>query len=229
MIVSPSASAGASSETIESTSPAGTISQTDRGASSCSASSASEDAVDSTFGSNVCTSCPAARSRSVMLPPIRPRPTIPSCTTGPPIRRARHGDRARELPAEELLPELVRILEPHLATLAIGPVGRLAGRRHEALVVLSGRLRDQLLGPKAEAAVRLVDADLVATFAPSLAELLPELEPGVALGKPARLGHLERALEQPLEVDPKQRRRNEAERRQRRVAAADGRLAVEDV
>ena len=60
--------------------PAGTISQTERGASSCCTSSSSEPAVrESTFGSNVLTSWPAALRRSVMFAPIRPRPTIPSC------------------------------------------------------------------------------------------------------------------------------------------------------
>ena len=43
------------------------------------------EAVESTCGSKVFTSCPAAVSRFVMFPPIRPRPTIPSCTRDPPI------------------------------------------------------------------------------------------------------------------------------------------------
>jgi hypothetical protein len=68
-----------------STIPAGTISQTERGASSCDASSSSDEAVESTCGSKVLTLWPAASSRFVMFPPMRPRPTIPSCTRDPPI------------------------------------------------------------------------------------------------------------------------------------------------
>ena len=44
----------------------------------------------------------------------------------------------------------------------------------------------------------------------------------------ARLAHLQRALEQPAHVDAHQRGRHEPERRQRRVAPADRRLAGED-
>ena len=60
------------------------------------------------------------------------------------------------------------------------------------------------------------------------AETQPELQPGVASGEPTRLLHLDRALEQPRRVDAHQHRRHDPERRQRRVAAADRRLAVED-
>src|SRR5213593_2435856 len=80
MIVSPGSRCGTSSAITESTIPAGTISQTERGASSCPASSSSESAVDSTVVSYVCTSMPAPRRRSVMFAPIRPSPTIPSWT-----------------------------------------------------------------------------------------------------------------------------------------------------
>ena len=109
-----------------------------------------------------------------------------------------------------------------------GPVGGLARRRHETLALLARRLGEQLLGPEAEAGVALRDADLVAPVAPALAEREPELEPGIALGEPARLRHLLGALEQPRHVDAHQRRRHHPERRERRVAAADRRLARED-
>jgi hypothetical protein len=69
-------------------SPAGTITQTTRGRSSCLISSASESAVDGTFGSYVLTSCPSRSSRSVIPEPIRPRPTIPSFI-GPPVSHDR--------------------------------------------------------------------------------------------------------------------------------------------
>jgi hypothetical protein len=65
--------------------PAGTIIQSERGAASWSCSSSSVFAVDSTFGSYVFTSWPAARSRSVMFAPIRPSPTIPSCIARLPL------------------------------------------------------------------------------------------------------------------------------------------------
>jgi len=85
------------------------------------------------------------------------------------------------------------------------------------------------VGPEAEAALGLVDANLVAALAPALPELLAEFEARIALGEAARLGHLRGALEQALEIDPKQRRRHHPERRQRRVAPADRRLAGEDL
>ena len=59
--------------------PAGTIIQNERGASSWSRSSSSVFAVDSTPGSYVFMSWPRSASRFVMLPPMRPRPIIPSC------------------------------------------------------------------------------------------------------------------------------------------------------
>ncbi len=105
--------------------------------------------------------------------------------------------------------------------------GRLAGRRNEPLAVLPGRLGEELLDPQAES-VRIREADLVAPLAPAGAEGEAELEPGVPLVEPAGLRHLERAREQPLEVDPEQRGGDEPERGQRRVAAADRRLARED-
>jgi hypothetical protein len=113
--------------------------------------------------------------------------------------------------------------------LPVRPVSGLAGRRNETLAVLARRLGDQLLGPEAEAALRLVDADLVAPGAPALAEVLPELEAGVPVGEPACLDHLGRALEQPFEVDSEQGSRHQAERRERGVTAADRRLAGENL
>ena len=84
--------------------------------------------------------------------------------------------------------------------LPVGPVAGHARRRHEALAVLAGRLRNQLLDPEAEDA-RVRKADLVAAVAPALAEREPELEPRVALVEAAGVRHLDRAVEQALEVD----------------------------
>ena len=77
--------------------------------------------------------------------------------------------------------QVVGIDDLDLAALAVRPVGRLAGRRHEPLALLAGRLGDQLLRPEAEAGRRLFDADLVAALLPALAEPEPELEPRVAV------------------------------------------------
>ena len=70
----------------------------------------------------------------------------------------RAGHRGRELPAVELLPELVRRRQPHLGRLAVRAVsGDSSGRRDQALAVLAGRLGEQLLGPEPEAARVRVD------------------------------------------------------------------------
>ena len=55
----------------------GLLSQSRLGRRRSSTSSASEPAVDSTFGSYVSTSWPPRRRRSAMLPPMRPRPIMP--------------------------------------------------------------------------------------------------------------------------------------------------------
>src|SRR5581483_12186009 len=86
----------------------------------------------------------------------------------------RAGDRGRELPAEELLAELVRVGDADLLPLPVGAVDVLARARDEPLALLAGRLRQQLLGPQAEAAGVRVDEDLVAPVAPALAEREPE-------------------------------------------------------
>ena len=59
-------------------------------------------------------------------------------------------------------------------------------------------------------------------------ERASELVAGIALAGAARLAHLLRPLEQNRGVDPHQHRRNDPERGERRVAAADRRLAGED-
>ena len=65
---------------VSSVTPAGTITQTARGAASFSASSVRvATSLTSGLWSKPTTSWPAARNRSRMLPPMRPRPTRPSC------------------------------------------------------------------------------------------------------------------------------------------------------
>src|SRR5581483_11458714 len=141
-------------------------------------------------------------------------------------REHRARDRRRELPAEELLAELVRVGQAYLVTLPVGPVGRLPRGRHEPPSLLARRLGEQLLDPEAEP-VHVLEADLVAALPPALPEREPELEAGVALVAAAGLGQLERAVEQPHEVDAEERRRHEPEERERGVAAADRRLPGE--
>ncbi len=141
----------------------------------------------------------------------------------------RTGDGDRELPAEHLGAERVRIGDVRRRRLAVGPLRRLARRRDEPLAVLARGLGDQLLGPEAEAARRVGDADLVAAVPPALAERGAELVAGVVAVAAAGLGHLLGGGEQPVGVDPHQHRRHDPEQRQRGVAAADRRLAVEDV
>ncbi len=105
---------------------------------------------------------------------------------------------------------------------------RLDGNGDEALPLLARRLRDELLDPQAEASWDRTDFDLVAPTLPALPHALAELEPGVALVEPAGVDHLLDTEEKALEVDAHERRRDEAERRQGRVAAADCRLAGKD-
>ena len=150
------------------------------------------------------------------------------------VERVDADDRPRdsggELPAVELLPELVGIGDARLLALAVDAVRRLVhGNRNEALPLLPGRLRDQLLDPEPEATP--ADAaylNLVAAVLPALAHPLAQLEPGVAVVEVASLHHLLDAEEQALEVHPDERRRDHPEGGERRVAAADGRLAGKD-
>ncbi len=81
--------------------------------------------------------------------------------------------------------------------------------------------------PEAEA-VLVRQAHLVAARAPALAEREAEVEARVAVVEAARVRHLAGAVEEPREVDADEGGRHEPERRQRRVAAADRRLAHED-
>ena len=141
--------------------------------------------------------------------------------------RAGHG--RGELPAVELLAELVGVRNARLLGLPVRPVRRLADRhRHETFALLAGRLRDQLLDPEPEAARNRADLHLVASVLPPVAEALAELEPGIALVETACVHHLLDSQEEALEVDTHERGGDHPEDGQRRIAAADRRLPGED-
>ena len=63
---------------------------------------------------------------------------------------------------------------------------------------------------------------------PAVPELEPELEPGLSCSARQACGHLSRPRADAVDVGADQRGRDEPEGRERRVAAADRRLAVED-
>src|SRR6058998_820370 len=110
-------------------------------------------------------------------------------STSKPFDGAR--DRCRELPAVELLAELVGIDDPCIFGLPVGAVGGLVHRDgDETLPLLARRLGDQLLDPQPEPAGNRADLHLVAPVLPSRRETLAELEAGVALVEPAGLDHL---------------------------------------
>src|SRR4029077_20135621 len=132
----------------------------------------------------------------------------------------------RELPAEELTADRIRVRQMNLGALAVRAVEALAGRRNEALALLARRLGDELLGPQPEVPVGRLDAHLVTALPPAFAELEAELQPGVRVA-PARLGHPLGVREQTLGFDAHKSSGNDPEARQRRVPAADRRLAVE--
>ena len=103
---------------------------------------------------------------------------------------------------------------------------RLVGDREDAAALLARALGDELLGPDAERAERVVDDEgqLVAAGARELAEREPEPQARVVLGRlevRARLLGDLRALEDRPHVDAGQRGGHEPEVRQRRVAPAD--------
>ena len=165
------------------------------------------------------------------------------------------GDRDRVLPAEELRSDRQRIpeLERHDRMARLGERGqgarlvvtgerqpdkeaivavdlrdaeRLVGDRNQALALFARALRDQLLGPDAEALDRgrCDDRDLVAPDLRRLGEDRSQPGPGVLPGRDgwgARLHHGRRPVEQARNIDAAERRRYETEVREGRVAAAD--------
>ena len=114
-----------------------------------------------------------------------------------------------------------------------GVAERFAIDRDQALAVLAGRFRDQLLGPGAEIGdlLRRQDRHLVAAFEAGEAHGKAELHAGIFVRRHVRLRRSAPSpacAEQAADVDAGGRRRHQSERRQHRVASADGGIAVED-
>ena len=109
------------------------------------------------------------------------------------------------------------------AVVAVGRrVGeRLVGDRQDAAALLAGRLGDELLGPEPERAERRVDdeRELVAAAQRELAQRGAEPQARVALGQLAVLLRDLGALEHRLDVDARERRGHDAERRERASSA----------
>src|SRR3954453_9682673 len=134
---SPGLSSSPSSLTVARVgSPAGTMTQTTRGAVSASTSAGSESTSRlSAWWSKPTTSWPARRTRSAMLPPILPSPISPSCTMSSPLGASRI--RCPSCPVRRVAAGSAG--QPHghdQVAVAAGPFGRLA------LVVIGGRLVD---------------------------------------------------------------------------------------
>src|SRR5207249_11924576 len=106
-----------------------------------------------------------------------------------------------ELPAEERAADPAPLGDLPPPSLAVGPVRRLAGSRHETPPLLAGRLGDELLGPETEPPVGGIDADLVAPFPPPVAALEAQLQTGTRFAA-TRLRPLHGPAENPLAIDP---------------------------
>ncbi len=119
-----------------------------------------------------------------------------------------------------------------VVTVGVGPGDRLADDRNDPLAGLAGALGDELLDPIAEGGQprRGQDGELVAPGDRGLADGCPKRETGVRgrVSSAACVRHGPGASQQPRKVDAVQRGRNEAEDRQRGVAAADVGWCLDD-
>ena len=123
--------------------------------------------------------------------------------------------------------------EEPVAAVERGIAERFAVDRDQALALLAGGFRDQLLGPGAEIGDlwRREDGDLVAAFEAGQPHGEAELDAGIFVRRhvgSAGANHRERMLDQGANIDPGGCRRHQPERRQHGVASADGGIAVED-
>ncbi len=127
---------------------------------------------------------------------------------------------------------LLEVGEHAVVAVALGVPDRLVGHRQDSLVLLAGRLGDQLLDPQAEAPDRFGhdERELVPTLQRQLAHRQSQPQTrvrgrgveAVAVG----LCLLSRGQHR-LDIDPHQRSRNQPEVRQHRVAAADVGVVLE--
>ena len=114
--------------------------------------------------------------------------------------------------------------EQAVVAVGLGPGERLAHDGHHARAVLARRLGQQLLEPEAERGLPVGrhDRQLVAAGAHPGRHGRGQPGPGVGGGRGAQpVGHPGRRVEQIGDVGPRQQRRDDAEVRQGRVAAAD--------
>ena len=121
------------------------------------------------------------------------------------------------------------VQEDAVVAVVVGVEQRLVGDRQDAAAVLAGGLGDELLGPDAVGAQRVVgdERELVAAGLGQLAERDAEPQAGVALLALAFLLGADRAVEDGGDVVARHHGRDEPERAERAVAAADVRVAVE--
>ena len=176
----------------------------------------------------------------------------------------RAGDRGRELPAEELRSQVVRVGEVEdddrmaralervdravelgitadaqgdedaVARVDLGITDRLVTDRDDSLALLAGALGDQLLRPQGEAldASRREDGHLVTARVVQRSHHGAEGQPAVEVAGHSGCAvpaHVRGALQQPVAVDPDDRRGHEPEHAQRRVTPSDVRRVLEHV
>ena len=111
---------------------------------------------------------------------------------------------------------------------------RLAFQRDQRLAVLAGGFGDQLFSPCTEACDtrRAGQGQLVAAMLGRSGECKAELNTGIFRRRRIRTtgaDHRSRKIEKRCDIDSGRCCRHETERREDRVAAADGRLAMEDL
>ena len=110
---------------------------------------------------------------------------------------------------------------------------RFALDRNQALALLAGGFRDQLLGPGAEIGdlLRRQNGHLVAAFEAGQSHRKAKLHAGIFMRRhvrAARAHHVQGIVDQLAHIDAGRGGRHQTKRREHRIAPADGRLAMED-
>src|SRR5262249_58422643 len=130
-------------------------------------------------------------------------------------------------PAEEVGAKRVRTVEIDVRPRAVAPFGALPGSGDQALTLLPGRLREELLEPQPDT-TGIRENHLVPPLLPAGAKLKAEVEAGVVVRAFAGFYRTLGPLEERPDVDPGNGRWNQAEDSQCGVAPADCRLAGKD-